>query len=184
MRGDVGPDAAAEADAWIAGVLDRYETPLLLYATRLLRDADRAQDVVQEVFLSLCRADRAQVEPRLAPWLYTVARNRALNERRRPPETAVTTSPAAPEREDPARSAEARDAASRALEALERLPEAQQEALRLKFQHGLRYAEIAEVMRVTRGNVAVLVHRGIAALRTRLGIRAGGAAPAPGGGRP
>jgi RNA polymerase sigma-70 factor (ECF subfamily) len=136
-----------------------------------------------EVFLSLCRADRAQVEPRLAPWLYAVARNRALNERRddRDRPGAVEPEPAA--EDDPASRVEMKDAAAIALAAIERLPEPQQEAVRLKFQHGLRYGDIAEVMRVTPNHVAVLVHRGIAALRARLGASPRAPQPAPEGGR-
>jgi len=38
---------------WIAKALARYETPLLRFATKLLRDGDRARDVVQETFLQL-----------------------------------------------------------------------------------------------------------------------------------
>jgi RNA polymerase sigma-70 factor (ECF subfamily) len=179
MRGHAPEDHAE----WICRVLERFEAPLLLYAGRILGDAHRAQDVVQEVFLSLCREDRSQVEPRLAPWLYTVARNRALNERRRDRREAVGVEPqAAVASSDPAPQVEMRDAAVHVLRALDALPEEQQEAVRLKFQHGLRYRDIADVMRVTPGNVAVLVHRGVGALRARLGVAPRAHAPAPEGG--
>jgi RNA polymerase sigma-70 factor, ECF subfamily len=84
------------------------------------------------------------------------------------------------DRDDPARRAETRDAAAQVLAAVDDLPQAQQEALRLKVQHGLRYADIAEVLRVTPGNVAVLVHRAVSALRSRLGMTVPARAPAPG----
>src|SRR5690348_3970523 len=64
---------------WVRGVLVRFESPLTLYAARLLGDAEAARDVVQETFLRLCVQDRAAIESRLAEWLFTVCRNRALD---------------------------------------------------------------------------------------------------------
>src|SRR3954454_24351251 len=64
---------------WVRSVVARFESPLTLYAARLLGDAEAARDVVQETFLRLCTQDRAAIEPRLAEWLFTVCRNRALD---------------------------------------------------------------------------------------------------------
>src|SRR4051812_20231634 len=69
-----------EADAaWIRSAVERFEGPLTLYAARLLRDADAARDVVQDTFLRLCSQPRAEIQARLAEWLFTVCRNRALD---------------------------------------------------------------------------------------------------------
>ncbi len=64
---------------WIKKALHRYERPLLRYAARITGNAEAARDVVQETFLRLCSAKREKVEDHLAAWLYTVARNHALN---------------------------------------------------------------------------------------------------------
>jgi RNA polymerase sigma factor (sigma-70 family) len=158
---------------WIRGALERFEAPLTLYATRLLGDAHRARDVVQEAFLRLCRERRSKVEGRLPAWLYAVARNRAIDERRhdRVAAKAAPLANGAARSTDPASAAETRDSAGQALSALDALPAPQQEAIRLSLQHGLSYADIAEVMRITRNHVAVLVHRGLATLRETLGAR-------------
>ena len=55
----------------------RFEGPLTLYASRLLRDAESARDIVQETFLEALRADNASIDGHLAEWLFTVCRNRA-----------------------------------------------------------------------------------------------------------
>jgi len=68
---------------WLAAVLREYEHPLTLYATRITKDLERARDVVQEAFLRLMREDRQLIEPRVAEWLYTVCRNKALDVRRK-----------------------------------------------------------------------------------------------------
>src|SRR6186997_1417861 len=67
---------------WVEGVLARYEQPLLRFASQLV-GAAHAADVVQDTMLALCKAPRAEVEPRLAAWLFVVCRNRALDLRRK-----------------------------------------------------------------------------------------------------
>ena len=164
---------------WVRDALERFEGPLLLYAERLLRDSHGAQDVVQEAFLRLLRADRAEVEPRLPGWLYAVARNLAFDRMRRERVMERTNAATLDDRtgaEDPAGGAETRDAAAAALRALESLPEKQREALRLRLQHGLSYREVAEVMDVTVNHVGVLLHEGLKSLRSRLGVQAPGPA--------
>lgn len=49
------------------------------------------------------------------------------------------------------------------------LPQKQQEVLRLKFQSGLSYREIAEVMDVSATNVGFLLHTAIGKLRMQMG---------------
>ena len=74
---------AGREDAFGA-LYDRYRLRLVRFARRILSGAaDEAEDVVQEAFLrahaALRATDRAIV---LAPWLYTIVRNRALDVRR------------------------------------------------------------------------------------------------------
>jgi RNA polymerase sigma-70 factor (ECF subfamily) len=179
------PDASGPA--WIRGVLERYERPLVLYASRLVGDPARAQDVVQETFLRLCRAERADVEPRLPAWLYTVCRNRALDEGKKESrmtrliEEAARPPAVAAGGADPAQAAERSEGAARVLRQLETLPANQREVLRLKFQHGFAYREIAEVTGLSVGNVGFLIHVGLKTLRSRLAPT--GAEPLPRGAR-
>lgn len=160
---------------WIQEALERHEGPLLQYARRITGDLERARDVVQETFLRLCRQPRAAVEERLGEWLYTVCRNAALDVRRKELRMRDTESVA---REDAATefsTTSAPDAAvadreerGRALKLLQRLPPRQQEALRLRFQGGLSYREIARVTGSSIGNVGYLIHVGLLRLREEL----------------
>ena len=68
----------------------------------------------------------------------------------------------------PGEALEHRDQVAHVLGRLESLPEKQREALRLKFQSGLSYREIAGVMGESVGNVGWLIHMGIKGLRGRL----------------
>ncbi len=81
----------------------------------------------------------------------------------------------------PEESAERRDSAAQALSAVDKLPEAQQEVVRLKFRHGLSYREIAEVTGLSVSHVGVRIHEAIKALRGRLGASTPAARAAEGG---
>lgn len=53
-------------------------------------------------------------------------------------------------------------------DAVERLPEAQREAIRLHYLEGMKLAEVAEALGKTNGAVAGLLHRGMKTLRKEL----------------
>jgi RNA polymerase sigma-70 factor (ECF subfamily) len=160
---------------WIQDALERFEGPLLLYARRLLGDPEAARDAVQETFLRLCRHSRAEIEPRLAEWLYTVCRNVSLDVQRRKrnmnPEGAIEATPPL-DASGPEQEALQREEKGRMLAELDLLPPKQQEVLRLKFQGGLSYREISRVTGDSIGNVGYLIHVGLKSLRGRLVIDA------------
>lgn len=163
-------DRPTEAE-WIRDAVRRFESPLVRYATRLLQgDVERARDVVQDAFLKLWEADRATVDGHLAPWLYTVCRNRALDVLRK----EGRMSPLADDRLDVhARTHAAKpdgEGTRQMLELLEQLPSRQQEVIRLKFQCGLSYKDIGQVTQLSVSHVGVLIHHGVKALREQLAV--------------
>jgi RNA polymerase sigma factor (sigma-70 family) len=157
---------------WLRAAVDRYERPLIRYAARLTGDADRARDVVQDVFIRLCAADREPIGDHLAEWLFTVCRNRALDLRRRENRMRRVDGAAVESCEsgDPAPAVvlEGREMGGRLLRLLATLPDNQQEVLVLKFQGGLGYREIAGVTGLSVGNVGFLIHTGLMTLRELL----------------
>jgi RNA polymerase sigma-70 factor (ECF subfamily) len=163
---------------WVAAAVARFEAPLLRFTARLLRDPDAARDVVQDAFMRLCSQPRASVDGHLAEWLYTVCRNRALDVLRKesrmsdqplvdraPPDGAHSLEP------EPGAAIEQREDAGSVRVALATLPPRTQEVLRLRFQEGLSYKEIAGVMQLTVSHVGVLIHNGLKSLRARLDAR-------------
>ncbi len=149
--------------------VQRYEKPLIRYAQNLVGQLEDAKDIVQDVFLRLSQSLHTVDPDRLAPWLFTVCKNRATDHLRKhhrliPMET-----------EDLDRNASTADAPNTELERAEtaatmhqllgRLPAKQREAIRLKFIGGLSYKEISEAMTTSVGNVGYLIHHGIQALR-------------------
>ena len=63
-------------------LMDRYERPLYTYLVTLLRDEDVAMDCVQDTFIRAYEHLKKGREV-TRNWLYTVARNRAMDEFRR-----------------------------------------------------------------------------------------------------
>jgi RNA polymerase sigma-70 factor (ECF subfamily) len=155
--------------SWLRESVARFEGPLTLYASRLVRDAEAARDIVQDTFLKLCTSDRSAIEQHLAEWLFTVCRNRALDVLRKEQRMSqlreeqmhrcLSPDPA------PVEVAERREMASRILELLETLPASQQEVLRLKFQNGFSYQEISRISGHSVSNVGYLIHAGVKTLR-------------------
>jgi RNA polymerase sigma-70 factor (ECF subfamily) len=155
--------------------VEQFERPLLAYALRIVGDADRARDVVQETFARLCREPLggADVNGHLPQWLYTVCRNAALDARRKEKRTMPMLETAVAEavpsnQPSPDESAEIKDSTSHALRLLSRLSNDQQEAIRLKFQHGMSYRQISAITGHSESNVGFLIHSGIKSIRSRM----------------
>lgn len=165
-------NAKQSRQSWIHQVLDLYEGRLIRYATGILRDTDRARDVVQDTFLTLCGTERAGVEDHLGPWLFTVCRNRCLDiqrkERRMNPLSEGHLQACESNDPSPAATLELEETNSCVLRILETLPENQQEVIRLKFQEGFSYRDISRVTGHSVSNVGFLIHKAIRTLRREL----------------
>jgi RNA polymerase sigma-70 factor (ECF subfamily) len=132
---------------WFRSVLERYEGPLTRYAGLITGNLERAQDVVQDTFLKLCEQEPDEIEGYLAEWLFAVCRNRALDVQRkesrmRPMADEDLQNHSSTEL-PPDKVIELKESSQALLKLIETLPWRQQEIVRLKFQNGLSYAEIA-----------------------------------------
>ena len=133
--------------------------------------------MVQDAFVRAHRAltgyppERVR-ELRLRPWLFRIALN-ALRNRLRGRRVQLVLLDRPPDGADPAPGpeTEAMRRADRARlgQALVCLPQEQRAAVLLRFAHDLGYARIAEVLDRPVGTVKSDVHRGLVALRRRMG---------------
>ncbi len=153
----------------------QFEGPLLGYAARLTGDAESARDVVQEVFLRLCR-EAADLNGRMPQWLFSVCRNLAIDAKRKggrmttvtamtPAMEAALAAPA----DSPGAVPEGSHVSDNLLALLDALPENQQEVIRLRLGASLSYRQIAEVTGLSVTNVGFLMHTGLKTLRERMG---------------
>ncbi len=162
-----------ERKTWLAVALDKYEGPLLRYAQRRVGDLETARDIVQECFLRLCKQRRDDVGDHLAPWLYTVCRNLSIDHLRKDGRMHALDDATLDAKQStdapPTHLAEAADQRTRLMACIDRLSPRQQEMVRLKFQDGLSYREIAEVTKASVGNVGFILHTAVKALRAQMG---------------
>lgn len=159
-----GPDDAQ----WLHQAIERYQKPLVGYAFRMLGDMESARDVAQDALLRLCRQRRSRVEKNLAAWLFRVCRNRCLDLLRRSPRMehgGLEADRLDSSRIGPAERVEQEESLGRLERLMATLPDLQREALLLKFQGGLSYREIGEVMKIKTGYVGWLIHEGLRKLR-------------------
>ena len=78
LRVKTGDMAAFEA------LVEKYKTPVVNLLARTLGDPAEAEDVAQNVFVQVFKsAARYEATARFSTWLFTIARNLALNEIRR-----------------------------------------------------------------------------------------------------
>jgi RNA polymerase sigma factor (sigma-70 family) len=161
--------------AWVAAAIDIHERPLIRYAKWLLGDLESARDVVQETFLRLCREDPLKLEGHLAPWLFTVCRNLALDARKKAARMAAIDDDQFQVACDLDERHDARQALARIHNTLEKLPANQREVVYLKFQCDLSYKEISEITALSVSNVGFLLHTAVRAIRSHLSAETTGA---------
>jgi RNA polymerase sigma-70 factor, ECF subfamily len=186
----VDPDADAmlrvqRGDARAFGQLvDRFLRPLAAFFRRLGADGASAEDCAQEVFLRLFRA-RADYEPRakFSTYLFSIARHhwidvvrhRAVGPRTVSAEDTGDDGDGVPGRDRLPGASAAVDTDARRTEldaairrAVAGLSAEQREVFALVRGEGLRYHDIAQILKVPVGTVKSRVHATMHALRAAL----------------
>ena len=157
-----------------AGAFDRifeaYRDMVFRVAFALTGERESALDVSQEVFLRLHKhLKRFRGESSLRTWIYRIALNRSLSQLRKrtflPLPDLLAQRPASA---DPSRYAEQSEAARRLKDALSCLSSKQKQAFILKNQEGLRYSQVAEILKVSPGTVKAMIFQASAKLRKQL----------------
>jgi len=155
----------------VVSLFDQFRAPLLRYLRSFQTPAPDAEEILQEVFLSLfhhLRQNKSRAN--LQGWIFRVAHNLALKNRLRgrrqadrfryvPGISGIAADPA-PGPEEAAVAAQRRE---RLLAVVQALPEQDQFCLSLRAE-GLRYREIAEVLGMSLGAVANSMEKSMARL--------------------
>jgi len=182
MAYQVGDVAAFEE------LMVRYERPLWGYVRRFVRDGAVAEDLLQEVFLRVVRAaDGWRQDAKVAPWIYTVARNLCTDHARRAATRRARSldAPARPsgdedsspklllDRVDAKIPGSEREALSRELRehldrAIDELPRDQREVFILREMMDLPFSEIAASVGAPEGTVKSRMSLALQKLREAL----------------
>jgi RNA polymerase sigma-70 factor, ECF subfamily len=160
--------------AALEALYDRYGRPVYSLVLRIAQQPASAEEIVQDVFLQLWRsADRFQIERGpLEPWLFTMARNRALDflrlkreKQRRREDSDSDIVPSAVVRGDPEGDIDRSRRAEKIRTLLGSLPAAQRRAIELAFFDGLTHSEIATSTGEALGTVKSWIRGGLIRLR-------------------
>jgi RNA polymerase sigma factor (sigma-70 family) len=143
-------------------IVDRYQGRLLGFCRQMLGSTEDAEDVLQEVFVNAYRAMLADDrEINLRPWLYRIARNRCLNQLRKPTADAQESMDMVPmvEAASTAEKVHNREEFRQLLTDVGNLPETQRSALMLREMDAMSYEEIAHTMETSVPSVKSLLVR-------------------------
>lgn len=155
-----------------ADVFGALREPLLRYTHGLVGDGAVAHDLVQDVFVSFWEGRHSLAsDTTLAPFLYRMARNRALNHlrgRRFRDATHDALRREASGGEEPADTLDAAALGTRLRAWIGALPERQREALTLTRDRGLSHHDAAAVMGVSPRTLNNHVVRALTQLHSRL----------------
>ncbi len=156
-----------------AELMLRYKDGLIGFIYRFVRRLDVAEDLSQDVFVTLLlRCRRFEGEATLKTYLYTVGRNRAVDWLRK--NRRVILSERANDRQDE----EAAEVEEHLLKteghrmlhrAMQTLPADYGEVLHLLYFEDLSYKEAAKVMKKTEKQIENLAYRARKALKVTLG---------------
>ena len=171
-------------------LLARYEKPIWSFLRRFVRDAEAAEDLLQEVFLRVVRDAQAsgpawKGEAKFSTWLYTIARNLCIDRARRtavrgagsPSMDGSTGGDAETETlheriAAPGPSTDAvvagREAGRRIDRAVAELPDDQREVFLMREVMDLPFAEIASVVGVSEPTVKSRMRYALEKLRAAL----------------
>lgn len=141
--------------------LEEHQGSLLRYAYSLTGSEEAAQDIVQEVFLRLWKADLKKIEKHLAPWLFHVCRNVGYDRFRKEKHTTPVAQVDAGLANDPEQEEAIvhEQSVDQVMELVKKLPPKQQEIVRLRFQAELSYKEIAQALDMSQNHVGVALHK-------------------------
>ena len=165
--------------ALLHALVGQYRCRQVQYFTYLLGKGVEVDDLVQETWLRVLeRGHSYDGQSRFEPWLFTVARNLALDYlRKRPAFSLDSKNSLEPDLESlappsqvpsPFELAARTEDAQRLAHTLQMLEPIYREALVLRFQEDLSLQEMADVIGASVSTVSSRIYRGLAALRAQM----------------
>jgi RNA polymerase sigma-70 factor (ECF subfamily) len=169
-------EALAADPAALGPIYDRYSGLVYGLSLSALGNQDEAQDLTQEIFLTLCRESRYDpARGGLAGFLATMTRTRAIDRLRsrgrkvRLLRDLHRTAPPPALPFTPLERISMEQCRERVRAALAELPENQRRVLEMAYYRGLSQSEIASDLETSLGTVKSWARRGLLRLKDSLG---------------
>ncbi|MDA1280381.1 MAG: sigma-70 family RNA polymerase sigma factor [Chloroflexi bacterium] len=166
----------------LATLYDRYGRRVFALAVRILSDAVSAEEVTQDVFLSVWRrgATYTSKKGKFTTWLFSIAHNRTIDELRKRRRDRSRSNDDIDDHLNlesgdisPADATVAQSEYARIRTILEALPEEQKNVVELSYFKGLTQTEIAEKTGQPLGTVKTKMRLALKKLRTELSAEMG-----------
>ena len=161
---------SGEMDAFDS-IMTEYQAPLIRFIARYVGSASVAEDLAEDVFVEiLLHRERYNFKVKLKTYLFTIARNRAIdyirkNKRIVPYEVDEDLVPSAELMASPEDHILAREQKERILELIRSVKDDQGTALYLTLVEGLSNEETARIMKKSKKQIENLVFQGKRKLR-------------------
>ncbi len=180
--GSVADDAAvirriADGDETALAVLyDRWLQPVYSLVVHLLKDADEAEDVVEDTFWQIWQRASSYDATRgtARTWILTICRSRALDRlrarQRQREDTSTDINILRDSAPDPSVDAEGAERREMVLSAMDELPHDQRRALELAYFRGLSQSEIADFLNEPLGTIKTRMRLGMQKLHDKLAV--------------
>ena len=165
--------------ALLNALVAQYQYRLVRYLIYILGSRDAVDDLVQETWLRVLeRGHTYDGRSRFEPWLFTIARNLAIDTMRKrrifsldateedDPEQPIA--PPISSEPSPFEQAARTEDAHRLAQSLATLEPIYREALVLRFQEDLSLQEMAKVVGAPVSTVSTRIYRGLAAVRAHM----------------
>lgn len=154
--------AGGNAEAY-AVLVDRYKDMIYNIAYRMLGDAEAANDMAQESFISAYTGlKKFKNNSKFSTWLYSIAVNKCRDHLRskRPHVPIDEIAEVACSASNPEEGLQRKQMLDGMQSALNALPDSYREAVILKHIEGLDYKEMESIIGVDAGTLKVRAHRG------------------------
>ncbi len=143
---------------------------LCAFATGYVKDADKAEDLVQDLFFRLwLDREKVQITTSIKAYLYTAVRNRCLTAIKSGSRLVVLNEEAHDHVQDETISEnDHTERIARVQAAIEELPEERKKVFKLSRYEGLKYHEIAEKLGISEKTVENQMGKALKTLRKEL----------------
>ena len=142
-----------------AVLMERYQGKLLRYAINLIKDEDKAADVVQESFIkAFINLNGFDVKKKFSSWIYRIIHNEAMNiviKHQR--EIKIPEGIDFKSEEDIEKNFEQKEIGARVQKCLGKMPLLYSEPLTLYYIDEKSYKDISDILRIPMGTVATRI---------------------------
>ncbi len=144
-----------------AVIIDRYHKKLVRYVNNLIKNEDKAIDIVQESFIkAFINLNSFNIEKKFSSWIYRIAHNQAINlAKKYQKETPLLEDWDFKSDDDIEKDFEEKETIEKVEKCLKNIPLLYSEPLSLYYIDEKSYEEISDILRIPMGTVATRINR-------------------------